>query len=57
MKKILLTNARLVNEGEIREGDLLIAGERIARIDSHISDADARVIDLEWNYAAARRNR
>ncbi|SFR38603.1 dihydroorotase [Robiginitalea myxolifaciens] len=50
MKKTLLTNARLVNEGEIREGDLLIEGERIARIDSGISDPNARVIDLEGSF-------
>lgn len=36
MSKLLISNARLVNEGEIRDTDLLIEGERIARIDSGI---------------------
>ena len=32
MKKILLKNARLVNEGRVTEGDLLIEGDRMDRI-------------------------
>ena len=50
MKKILIKNARLVNEGRITEGDLLIEGERIGRIGSDLSEPNARVIDLEGNY-------
>ena len=32
-KPLLIKNARLVNEGEIRDSDLLIRSGRIARID------------------------
>ena len=32
MKKTLLKNARLINEGKQWEGDLLMEGERIAKI-------------------------
>ncbi|MGI9248659.1 MAG: dihydroorotase [Woeseiaceae bacterium] len=37
MGHLLISNARLVNEGEIRDADVLIEGDRIARIDSSIS--------------------
>lgn len=50
MGRILLKNAKYVNEGRISEGDLLIEGDRIGRIDADISDDRARVIDLEGNY-------
>ncbi len=46
MNKQLITNARLVNEGQITEGDLLIAGERIEKIAPAIAADDAtEVID------------
>lgn len=41
MKKILIKNARMVNAGQITEGDVLIEGEYIARIDRHIGAAPA----------------
>ena len=50
MERILLKNARLVNEGVISEGDLLIEGDRIGRIGRDLSVEHARVIDLEGNY-------
>ena len=51
MKKMLLANARLVNEGQAREIDVLIEGDRIARIDSSIvAPAGATVIDVQGNY-------
>ena len=50
MEKTLLKNARMVSDGKIAEGDLLIEGNRIARIGRDLSDATARVIDLEGNY-------
>jgi len=40
MNKLLISNARLVNEGETRDVDLLISGERIEKIAASI-DADA----------------
>jgi len=49
--KLLISNARLINEGEIREVDLLVDGDRIARIDSRISaPAGANVIDANGKY-------
>jgi dihydroorotase len=45
MTDTLIKNAKLVNEGSIVEGDLLISGHRIARMGSHISAQDAQVID------------
>ena len=46
LNKLLITNARLVNEGEIRDVDVLIEGERIARIASGIDAAgNVDVID------------
>ena len=46
MSQLLIKNARLVNEGEVREADVLIDGERIARIDASISvPTGARTID------------
>ena len=51
MKKMLLANARLVNEGQVREVDVLIESDRIARIDSSIdAPAGATVIDVQGNY-------
>ena len=50
MKKYLITNARVVNEGEIKECDILIADGRIARIAKSISDPVATVIDTSGNY-------
>ena len=47
MRKILIKNARIVNEGKVVQGDLLIEGERIAQIDSTLSqrDSDTQIID------------
>lgn len=50
--EILLKNARMINEGQITEGDLLIKGDRIEQIDTHISpqNGNVRVVDLEGRY-------
>ncbi|MGB1293937.1 MAG: dihydroorotase [Flavobacteriales bacterium] len=45
MKKILIKNATLINEGKQFVSDLLIHGERIEKIGADISDANAEVID------------
>jgi len=37
MNQLLITNAKLVNEGEIRDADVLIRGDRIEKIGSDIS--------------------
>jgi len=48
---LLLSNARLVNEGEIREVDVLIDGERIASVGPSIAAPEgAEVIDLAGRY-------
>jgi dihydroorotase len=46
--KLLISNARLVNEGEIRDVDVLIKGARIEKIGSGLgADSDTRVLDAE----------
>ncbi|NND35956.1 MAG: amidohydrolase family protein, partial [Gammaproteobacteria bacterium] len=46
MSKLLIRNARLVNEGQVRDADVLIDGERIARIDTGIAAPQgAEIID------------
>ena len=51
VQKTLITNARLINEGEIREADVLIAGERIEKIASGIEAAENyRIIDAAGKY-------
>nr|WP_321232453.1 dihydroorotase [uncultured Psychroserpens sp.] len=52
-KTILIKNAKIVNEGKITEGDILIEGEFIKEVSSSISakSADVTVIDAEGNYA------
>lgn len=51
MSQTLLTNARLVNEGEIRDVDVLIDGERIAKISTSIAASDGMtVIDLAGKF-------
>ena len=52
MSLTLIKNARIVNEGKIVEGDVLIDGEFIVEIDSSISSksADTTVIDAEGKF-------
>ncbi|WP_018691794.1 dihydroorotase [Algicola sagamiensis] len=45
MKKILIKNAQVVNENQILAQDVLIEGERIAKVASNINVPDAEVID------------
>ena len=47
MSRTLLKNAKIVNENRIFESDVLLDGDFISRIDTDISDANAKVIDLE----------
>ncbi|MBO3115580.1 dihydroorotase [Winogradskyella sp. DF17] len=48
----LIKNAKIVNEGKILEGDILIENNIIKEIDTSISvkSADINVIDVEGNY-------
>ena len=50
MKRILIQNARLVNEGQTTESDLLIDKGVIARIDRNIPSDRCRVIDAGGSY-------
>jgi dihydroorotase len=50
LSKLLITNARLVNEGEIREVDVLVNGERISKIAAGITADGATVIDAAGKY-------
>ncbi len=52
MSRILIKNAKIVNEGEIFEGDVLIEGEYIVEIGQNISlkNSSTKVIDAEGNY-------
>lgn len=51
MNKLLITNARLVNEGSIRETDVLISGDRIEKIASGIlAPKGATTIDAAGKY-------
>jgi dihydroorotase len=52
MGSILIRNAKIVNEGEIFEGDLLIEGDTIVEIAESISpkSPSVRIIDAEGNY-------
>ncbi|KQC30964.1 dihydroorotase [Flagellimonas eckloniae] len=50
MPKTLLKNAKVVNENNILETDVLVDGDFITRIDGDISDTNARTIDLDGDY-------
>ncbi len=50
MKRILIKNAKMVNENAIFESDLLLEDDIMRRIDSDITDANAEVIDLNGKY-------
>jgi dihydroorotase len=51
MKSILVVNARIVNEGRVYEGDLLIKDGRIEKIGSGLSKENAdRTIDAQGNF-------
>lgn len=48
--KLLLTNGRIVNEGRIFEADILVEGDRIARIGEGAAPSNAEVVDLAGRY-------
>ncbi|MFN3755959.1 MAG: dihydroorotase [Flavobacterium sp.] len=51
MHKTLIKNARIINDGKITEGDVLVMGHFIESIDTSISaKPDYKVIDAEGNY-------
>jgi len=51
MAKFVITNARIVDDGTVTEGDLLVQDDRIARVDGRISIPDgASVVDANGRY-------
>ncbi len=50
MSKILIKNARLVNENTIRDADVLVEGDRIARVDASVAADNAEIIDAAGRY-------
>jgi dihydroorotase len=51
LRRLLITNARLINEGAIQAADVLIQGERIEKIGSSIAAPDnAQVLDAAGLY-------
>lgn len=50
MKRIVIKNAKIVNENSIFESDLLIENNLISKIDKNISTENATVIDAKGNY-------
>lgn len=50
MERILLKNAKIVNEGLQFEADVLIKGQFIEQIGRDISDGSAQVIDVEGSF-------
>jgi len=51
MDKILIKNAKIVNEGQIFEGDLLIENELIAAIGQNLeADAETTIIEAAGNF-------
>jgi dihydroorotase len=49
-QKYLIKNIQIVNEGTIKAADVLIAGERVERIDFDIMDSGAEVIDGDGKF-------
>lgn len=50
MGKVLIKNAKIVNENSIFESDVLLQDELILKIDKDITDPDAKVIDASGKY-------
>jgi len=51
MKKLLIANARLVNEGETKDADVLIQGERIEKIGSGLSAGkNVQILDAKGKF-------
>ena len=49
-KRVLIKNARIVNQGHITKGDILIEGEFIVQIGKSINNPEAQIIDAKNNY-------
>ncbi|RME99659.1 MAG: dihydroorotase, partial [Bacteroidetes bacterium] len=51
MSNILIKEARIINRGQITEGDILVRGQRIEKIAAAISAPQARIIDAKGQLA------
>lgn len=50
MGKLLLKNAKIINENNIFESDILLHDEIILKIDRNINAPEVEVIDIKGNY-------
>ncbi|GMN09846.1 dihydroorotase [Croceitalea sp. MTPC9] len=50
MRRMLIKNAKVVNEGKTFETDILLKDDFIEKIDADISDGNAKTIDVFGNY-------
>jgi dihydroorotase len=50
MNSTLITNAKIVNEGKVFEGDVLIKGQFIEKIDTHINYPANHTVDANGNF-------
>ncbi|MBN1238945.1 MAG: dihydroorotase [Gammaproteobacteria bacterium] len=50
MNRLLLINGKIVSDGEIREADVLIAGDRIEAVGTALPAGGSEVIDLDGRY-------
>ena len=50
MSSFLIKNAKIVNENQIFEGDVLIENQIISKIGNHLSSATATIIDASGSY-------
>ena len=50
MNSTLITNAKIVNEGKVFEGDVLIKGQFIEKIDTQINSPAVHTIDAHGNF-------
>jgi len=50
MNSTLITNAKIVNEGKVFEGDVLIKGQFIEKIDTQINSPASQIIDANGNF-------
>lgn len=50
MGKVLIKNAKVVNDNKIFEGDILIEDDIIQKIGKNLSEVNSKLIDAEGNY-------
>jgi dihydroorotase len=50
MNSTLITNAKIINEGKLVEGDVLIRGNRIEKIGSGLSSGNSNIVDAKGQF-------